>query len=275
MIPCMNDVLHQDMLALAKRLSLAAAEISLKRLGQVRVEIKADDSFVTEADRAIQAMILEEIGRAYAEHAIVAEEDVADPGRHNTRAEARYCWVIDPLDGTRNYVARNPCFGTSIAVLDRGEPVVGVVLEHNTHWMWSATIGGGVFLNDRPTEAGGRADRRDKLIGIPSSKDETVVRVLRDWVGRRGLILRNVGAAAVHLAMVGSGALDAALSSKCKLWDVAAGCLIVREAGGVVTDLAGRNPFPFSSRADPGADMPTLAAHKDLHELLLATVMEE
>jgi myo-inositol-1(or 4)-monophosphatase len=271
----MNDALHHDMLILAKRLALAAAEVSLDHLGQARVESKADRSFVTEADHAIQTMILDELGRAYADHAVVAEEDVADPGRHPAREEARYCWVVDPLDGTRNYVACMPCFGTSIAVLDRGEPVVGVVLEHNTRWMWSATAGGGVFLNDRPIETGGQADRLDKLIGIPSSKSDSVVSVLRDWVGRRGLILRNVGAAAVHLAMVASGALDAALSSRSKLWDVAAGCLMVQEAGGVVTDLAGRNPFPFSSQADPGADMPILAARKDLHELLLSTVVED
>ena len=134
--------LHKEMCTLATRLAERAGEIARARRGAGKTSLKSDASLVTETDHAMQALILDGIAAAFPDHAVVAEEQVADPARHADRMSARYCWVIDPLDGTRNYVSNMPCFATSIAVLDDGVPVVGVVIEHNTRWKFTAVAGG-------------------------------------------------------------------------------------------------------------------------------------
>jgi myo-inositol-1(or 4)-monophosphatase len=270
----MRDVSPAELLTFAKRLAQRAATVSLVGLDRAAVQRKADDSFVTETDHHIQALILDAIAEAYPDHAIAAEEAVSAPHRHADRRNARYWWVVDPLDGTRNYVAQIPCFSTSIAVMDQGRPVVGVVVEHNSGWVWTAIQGGGVRLNGRPVRASETPPETDRIVGFTSSKSGKAVGIMRDWLARRGLINRNMGSTALHLAMVASGALDAALLVKCKLWDMAAGYLMVCEAGAAFTDLTGRDPMPFPADADPGADIPSLAARQDMHATLLASIAE-
>jgi myo-inositol-1(or 4)-monophosphatase len=270
----MNDVTREELLTFAKRLAQQAATVSLVGPDQASAKRKADDSLVTETDHRIQALILNAIAQAYPAHAVAAEETVSAPHRHAGRSNARYWWVVDPLDGTRNYVAQIPCFSTSIAVMDQGRPIVGVVVEHNSGWIWTATQGGGVRLNGRPVRASETPPETDRIVGFTSSKSGPAVGIMRDWLARRGLINRNMGSTALHLAMVASGAFDAALLFKCKLWDMAAGYLMVREAGARITDLTGRDPMPFPADADPGADIPSLAARQDMHASLLASIAE-
>lgn len=270
----MRDVSPAELLTFAKRLAQQAATVSLGGLQQATAQRKADNSLVTETDHHIQALTLNAIAEAYPDHAIAAEEAVSAPRRHADRRSARYWWVVDPLDGTRNYVAQIPCFTTSIAVMDQGWPVVGVVLEHNSGWVWTATQGGGVRLNGRPVRASETPPETDRIVGFTSSKSGAAVGIMRDWLAHRGLINRNMGSTALHLAMVASGALDAALLIKCKLWDMAAGYLMVCEAGAAFTDLTGRDPMPFPADADPGADIPSLAARQDMHASLLTSIAE-
>jgi myo-inositol-1(or 4)-monophosphatase len=271
MIGRMPDADPQDLLSLAKRLADDAARLLLSGESPSDVRLKADDSVVTETDHAIQDHILHAVAQAYPNHAVCAEETVSQPDMHSDRLAARYCWVVDPIDGTRNYASGLPCFGTSIAVLDRGRPVVGVVTEHNLGHVYAAVRGGGATLNGEPVQVTDPTRHGDVLIGIPSSKDELTVRVLQSWVATEGLVLRNLGSTALHLAMVASGALDAAFCKRAKIWDVAAGTLLVTEAGGRITDPVGRELCPFDLNADPNEDIPTLAAAPPLHERLLQT----
>ena len=122
----MEDSPLSGMLNLATELAVAAASISLARFGKAVAQRKADDSVVTDTDYAIQAHIVERIGEAYPGHAILAEETPRRECDHGDPASARYVWVIDPLDATRNYASGLACFATSIAVLDNAAPVVGV-----------------------------------------------------------------------------------------------------------------------------------------------------
>jgi len=272
MIAPMSDAPLQDMLDLAKRLALEAAALALPQAGQAVATRKADDSVVTEVDRTVQAHILSAIADAYPGHAVCAEEAVDRPGAFPLPSQVRYCWVVDPLDGTRNYASGFPCFSTAIAVLDEGRPVIAVVYEHNFGAMYTAIAGRGAALNDKSMGVDETRHDADMLVGIPSSKDRLTVDVLREWVGTRGIICRNTGSTALHLALVASGALAAAFCKRSKIWDVAAGALLVVEAGGRITDVTGSDLERFDLAAEPGVDIPFLAAAPRTHERLLPSI---
>ncbi len=289
MMASMSDAPLQEMLSLAKRLVADASKMVRSRMGRTTVRLKEDNSVVTEADHALQAHILEAIADAYPEHAVRAEETLAAPHAHCDLTKARYCWVVDPLDGTRNFASGIPCFSTSLAVLDRGRPVVGVVLEHNCGLLYAAAAGCGVTrcgIGFQPVESQvtnlSRSDAiirveevpegSDMLVGIPSSKDQLTVNVLRSWVPMPGLIWRNLGSTALHLGLVASGALTAAFCKRAKIWDVAAGVLLVTESGGRITDLSGADLAPFDLTDPPDRDLPFLAAAPKTHQRLLRTI---
>lgn len=270
----MKDSTTREMLALARRLTIHAGDIARSHLGQVRGRRKADASVVTDTDHAIQAHILDAIGRGYPDHAVCAEETIPTPEAHADSGTARYCWVVDPLDGTRNFVSGFPFFATSIAVLDHGRPVVGVVSEHNLKLVYSAVEGGGATLNDRPIRGNDPPKGSDVLLGVPSSKDPLTIGTVCAWVATKGFVLRNVGSTAVHLAMVAAGTLAGAFGKQCKIWDLAAGLLLVTEAGGRITDPDGGDLLPLSLDADPHQDLPFLAAAPNLHRRLLKTLQD-
>ncbi len=268
----MQEALVEDMLNLAVGLAQQAATLSLPRSGRARTGRKSDGSVVTETDHLIQERIIDSVTRRYPEHAFVAEEtsDRAESGPDP--ASSRYCWVIDPLDGTRNFVAGFPCFCTSIAVLERGRPVVAVVFEHNLGQLYTATAGSGATLNSRPIQVREPSSSTDILLGVPSSKDPLTQQVLRAWAGTRGFVLRNVGSTALHLAMVASGVLAGAFCKQCKIWDIAAGALLVAEAGGRFTDPSGADRVTFDLKADSCQDLPYLAAAPVVHGRLLDSI---
>ena len=272
MIGPMEDRATQEMLALARRLTAEGGDIARSYLGQARSRLKADTSLVTDADHAIQAHILEAVAARFPHHAVCAEETVSDPAAHAEPTAARYCWVIDPLDGTRNFVSGFPFFATSIAVLDRGRPVVGVVGEHNLGLVYAAAKGSGATLNDRPIRVNEPPPGSDVLLGIPSSKDRLTIDTVCAWIATKGFVLRNVGSTAVHLAMVAADTLAGAFGKQCKIWDLAAGLLLVTEAGGHITDPVGGDLLPLSLDADPNRDIPFLAAAPKLHGRLLKTL---
>lgn len=256
-----------EMLDLAKRLAHEAADLARSYADRITISRKADESIVTEADQAVEAHILGAIAEAYPDHAVCAEESAAepDPGR----AKSRYCWVIDPIDGTRNYASGFPCYATSIAVLERGHPVIGVVREHTRGDLYVATAGGGATLNEKAVHVRDVASDDDLLIGIPSSKDKLTVTVLRSWVAQRGMVCRNVGSTALHLSMVAAGSLGAAFCKRCKIWDIAGGALLVTEAGGKISDPKGGTWLPFDLTGDPHDDLPYVAGAASTHARLL------
>ena len=270
----MGDSPLSGMLNLATELVVEAGSISLARFGKVVARRKPDDSVVTDTDDAIQARIVERILAAYPDHAILAEETPRRGCDHGDPTSARYVWVVDPLDGTRNYASGLSCFATSVALLDHGHPIVGVVYEHNLRHVYTAVAGQGAFLNGRTIRVDEPPTSHDYLIGISSSKDDLTVRVVRSWVATKGFILRNLGAATVHLGMVASGALLAAYGKQSKIWDVAAGTLLVMEAGGRITDPFGAELLPFALEADPNRDIPFLAGAPTMHGRLLPSIRE-
>jgi len=206
------------------------------RLDQLAVSKKSDHDYVTEADRAAEDAIIATIRKAYPDHGFLAEES----GAHG---KGDYLWIIDPLDGTTNFLHGLPQFAISIALRHRGQLVSGVVYDPLREELFTAEKGGGAFLNDRRMRVSSRRNLEGALIGtgIPFRDQRFVDQylgmlkaLLRDTSG-----IRRPGSAALDFAYVAAGRLDGFWELGLSTWDFAAGALLVREAGGVVSDLSG------------------------------------
>lgn len=262
-----------DILAHIIEWARAGGRIARERFGSATASRKQDRTIVTDADHAVQDQLLEAIVRHYPTHAVVTEETVRHPERHAVLDAAEWCWVIDPIDGTRNYWRGVPCFAVSVGVLHGGAPAAGVVYSVMTDQVFSARLGGGAWCDGARLHVVDRPPTSETLVGAPSGRGEPLPSAVHDWFDR--LTLRNFGATAVHLALVAAGALDAAFCLECKLWDIAAGALLVTEAGGTFTDMEGRARFPITpSQAADRVNTPYLAAGPDLHRHLFESWMQ-
>lgn len=206
----------------------------------VRVERKGSNDFVSDVDRAAEAAIVDIIREAYPHHAILAEEGGAI-------GESDYEWIIDPLDGTTNYLHGLPVFAVSIALAHRGVVTQAVVYDSTRNELFTATRGGGAYLNERRIRVSRRTQMNEALVatGFPYHQyqlPDGYFSLLREAQEKTAGI-RRMGAAALDLAYVAAGRLDAYWELGLKPWDVAAGSLLVQEAGGLVTDFSGDDRF--------------------------------
>lgn len=209
-----------------------AGEVQLKYFRSSHLNIRAkfnDSDIVTEADKASEQVIINNINRTYPQHAILSEE------MGGNAIESDYRWIIDPLDGTTNFSNGLPLFSVSIAVEYRGEVIVGVVYAPYLDEMFHAVKGGGAWLNGKPIAPSGKESLSHSVVttGFPVDKDITTDNNL-DNVSRvlprvRGM--RRLGSAAIDLCYVAAGFLDGYWEMNLHTWDVAAGQLIVQEAG--------------------------------------------
>jgi myo-inositol-1(or 4)-monophosphatase len=260
-----NDL--DQCLEFALGLASAAAHFGAAGFRNAVVRRKPDDSDVTATDLQIQRMVCERIRRRFPEHAIIAEENIDPSQGAPGPAEARYCWVVDPLDGTRNFVRGLSLFCTSIALLEAGRPVVGVVNNHLgacTYWA-GRNLGarcGPRTMRIADTPFGGRT-----IVAFQPDSDGRMFDQADSWLRR--VVLRNVGCTALHLAMVADGNIDGAVAAKCHLWDVAAGVLLAEEAGAKISDLEGQALFPFDLTTDWSRPTPVVAGSPATHAAVL------
>lgn len=208
----------------------------------VRVEKKKANDFVSEVDRAAENAIIETILEAYPKHTILAEESGARP---NDTAE--YEWIIDPLDGTTNFLHGHPHYAISIALAHNGQIQQGVVYDPERNNLFTASRGVGAFMNDRRIRVSKRVHMNECLIatGFPvvdQSMMDTYLSILKDVLAKSAGARRE-GAASLDLCNVACGRVDGFFEFNLKPWDIAAGSLIVQEAGGIVTDLHGENAW--------------------------------
>lgn len=216
-----------------------------KITGHNRVFYKGTIDLVTEADKMSEELILTQIGRRYPDHGILSEESAAK----NEQATAR--WIIDPLDGTTNYAHGFPFFCVSIAFEKDGIMETGVIYDPLRDELFTAEREGGAFLNGRRLRVSTVDELSRSLLatGFPYdirvSKDNNLDYFKAMAVSAQAV--RRPGAAALDLAYLAAGRIDGFWELKLKPWDTAAGCLIVREAGGVISDMAGQawNLFSF------------------------------
>lgn len=233
------------MVNIALRAARRAGRIVLRamdRAGSLRVEEKAKNDFVSEIDRAAEDAIVDTIMRAYPDHGVLGEE------RGAARPDAEYTWIIDPLDGTTNFLAGIPHFCIAIAVRRGAVLEHGVVVDPVHNEEFSATRGAGARMNDvRIRVTNTRAlDRAIVSTGIPYAQLErhleSYTEMLRACRGGCRSV-RSMGAAALDLAYVAAGRTDAFFQVGLQPWDMAAPTVIVREAGGFVADIAGGDRF--------------------------------
>ena len=199
-------------------------------------EAKGRNDFVTEIDRQSEHLITERLGNEFPAIGICAEEA-------GTTGSRESFWVIDPLDGTTNFIHGYPAFAVSIALYEDGETVLGFVYDPLRKELFEAAKGGGAFLNGKKIEVSGAERLEDALLGtgFPFSVHQFIDTYLDTFkelfLGSRGV--RRAGSAALDLSHVAAGRLDGFWELYLKPWDMAAGALIVREAGGKVADFFG------------------------------------
>ena len=231
---------------------------------------KPDLSPVTEVDLLAQQIIVEHIEHEFPEHHIIAEEEITS--EHRARS-CEYCWVVDPLDGTRNFAHGLPVFCVAIALLKAGRPIVAVIHDPNLRNTYTAVRGGGAFLDGRRLATSDCSWAQGPLLGIPTPRRGPLPRAVReDWPRRA--ILRHLGSTCLNLAFTASGALDASFGQEVKLWDIASGALLVTEAGGVVTTPEGEDLFPVDPGAYRAEDLAFLAGGAGLHPKLVESLCD-
>jgi len=214
-----------------------------KNFDPLRIETKGLHDLVSYVDRTSEQRIIAGLREVLPESGFIAEEGTS------TKHGERYNWVIDPLDGTTNFIQGVPVYAVSIGLMEYDELVLGVVYEVGRDECFYAWKDGGAFLNGNPIKVSERNDIHDALLatGFPYndfSKLDEYLELLK-WTMTNARGVRRLGSAATDLAYVACGRFDSFWEYDLKPWDVAAGALIVKEAGGVVTDFSGKNDYIF------------------------------
>ena len=209
-------------------------------LDHLTVTKKSHADYVSEVDRAAERIIIEALREAYPSHAILAEESGA-------QGESEYLWIIDPLDGTTNFLHGFPQYAVSIALQHNGILTQAVIYDPTKNDLFTATRGRGAFLNDKRLRVSKRKDMIESLIGtgFPYTKFEHMdayIEILKDLM-QKSSGLRRPGSAALDLAWTAAGRYDGFFETGLKPWDIAAGCLLITEAGGLVSDLQGSDTY--------------------------------
>ncbi len=257
----MTDALF---LATAVESVLRAGRIQMAHFGTpLKIDKKGAIDLVTEVDLAVERMFRALIAERFPDHVVLAEE----LGGAQVPS-GKYCWIFDPLDGTTNYAHGFPVFATSLALEIDGEVMVGAVYDPTRRELFTATRGGGAYLNGVPMRVSSTDSLIDALLvtGFPYSVHEErddLVSLFSAFLSEAQAV-RRLGSAALDLCYVAAGRMDAYWEQHLKPWDMAAGALMLAEAGGRITALDGQ---PFDVRKQQ-----LLASNGVLHEDLLSVV---
>jgi myo-inositol-1(or 4)-monophosphatase len=250
----MSQALH-PMLNIAIKAARSAGAIINRAsldLDRLQVNTKAPNDFVTEVDHAAEAAIIDTLLAAYPGHGILAEESGTTRGAR----DSDYVWIIDPLDGTTNFIHGLPTYAVSIGLAFRDQVQQAVVYDPARNDLFYASKGRGAFLNDKRLRVSKRTRMADALIGtgFPFRKGDDLSRYLRmfETVMKSCAGLRRPGAAALDLCYVAAGWYDGFFETGLSPWDVAAGSLLVTEAGGLVGNFTGEAEFLYQREVVAG-----------------------
>jgi myo-inositol-1(or 4)-monophosphatase len=269
--PTLSPDREAHYLKAAQQAALLAGSIQMDRYGQTQEIMTKGTSIdlVTAVDRDCDAAIVAALKKACPGDLFLTEETFVE----GQAVDLSHTWVIDPLDGTTNYAHSFPYFAVSIAYFLEGQPVLGVVLDAFKQEMYYALRNRGAFLNDQPIQVSkNRTHALEKALlatGFPYDIADSSVNNIDHFqrVAPRCHGVRRPGAAALDMAYVAAGRLDGFWELKLSLWDIAAGTLIVEEAGGKVTNLEG-GPLPFEQRRIHLVGSNGNGLHEELQALL-------
>ncbi|HOY32432.1 MAG TPA: inositol monophosphatase family protein [Bacteroidales bacterium] len=255
------DKLRNDVCSIA-RTDISFLKSEIKNISRNNIELKSEHDFVTYVDKASEKFLIEELSALFPEAGIIAEEG------HKQQNKNRYNWIIDPLDGTTNYIHGLAPYAVSIALTEYDKEILGVVYEAGLDECFSAHINSNAFLNKEVIKVSGTAALSDSFVatGFPCNDYSK----LREYIELLKAIMfdthgvRRLGSAATDIVYVACGRFDLFYEYSLYSWDVAAGSLIVKQAGGKVTDFSGNNNYLF------GKEIITSNSniHKEFVELL-------
>jgi myo-inositol-1(or 4)-monophosphatase len=253
-------------LATAVDAVMRAGDMMMSRFGgDFRVDKKGEIDLVTEVDLEIERMFRALVGERFPDHAILAEELGG-----SRSVPAGPCWVFDPIDGTTNFAHGMPIFCASVALEVAGEPRVAAVYDPTRKELFTAERGKGALLNGQPLAVSQAATLVDAMLvtGFPydvHNRVDEIVGLFGRFVGQARAV-RRLGSAAIDLCYVAAGRMDGFWESDLKPWDIAGGALLVMEAGGTVTGMAGE---PFTSRGRH-----VLASNGHIHDAMLDVIRQ-
>lgn len=223
-------------------------------IDRVKVTEKGQNDFVTEIDQAAEQAIIEVLKTAYPDHAILAEESGTTGG---SQTDSENVWIIDPIDGTTNFIHGFPQYCVSIALQQRGQITQAVVYDPTRNELFTASKGGGAYLNDKRIRVSRRDKMADALIGtgFPFRDMNTLDEYMEMFriMTQKCAGLRRPGAAALDLAYVAAGRLDGFFEKGLQPWDMAGGSLLITEAGGIVSDFAGESDYLYKNNVIAGS----------------------
>lgn len=240
---------------------------ALDRLDTIHVAEKSHNNFVTEVDEYAEQEIIKVIHESYPDHAILGEES----GKSEKTGSSEYTWIIDPIDGTTNFMHGNPHFCISIGIKYKNRIEHGIIYDPLRQELFTATFGAGAFLNDRRIRASKQKQLDGSLIassfGNKTGKDlSTYLKILAAVIPHAAGTRRS-GSAALDLAYVACGRIDGLWGINLAPWDIAAGAIILQEAGSIITDFDGNNEYLNSGNL--------IAANSNIHKELLKLIREK
>lgn len=251
----------KEFLDTAIKAARLAGRVILDNLGRISkrdISLKLASDFVTFVDRESERAIIGTIKESFPRHLILAEESIKE-----SEGKA-YRWIIDPLDGTTNYIHGYPVFSISIALEYKGEIILGVIFDPSRNDLFFSEKRAGAFLNGRPIKVSKINDIKEGLIttGFPFRKKEIIDQYLKLFKNLFLKVsdLRRAGSAALDLAYLACGRCDGFFEIGLNPWDTAAGSLLIKEAGGVVTDFGGGTDYIWTGNIVAGNP----AVHKEI-----------
>ncbi len=251
-----NEFIHT-----AVRAAKHAGQFILENLGKISkkdIALKQASDFVTFVDKESEQIIIHTIKEDFPHHSFLAEESIKETGR------GEYCWIIDPLDGTTNYIHQYPVFSVSLALEYKKEIILGVTLDIVKNELFTAEKGRGAFLNEKPIRVSEGTTLKDSLIttGFPFRRKELIDAYLNLFknVFNKVSDLRRAGSAALDLAYLACGRCEGFFEIGLSPWDIAAGAILIKEAGGVITDFGGGPDYLLAGNIVAG----TPAIHKEI-----------
>lgn len=242
----MNQTALEDLCKKANLLIRQTGAFIAEELGKVSegaIETKSLNSLVSYVDKTAEEQLVSGLGQLLPEATFLTEEETVK------QEEGHFRWIIDPLDGTTNFLHQLPFFSISVALQEKGETIIGIVYEVNRQECFYAWKEGGAYLNGKPIRTRNVSDFSESLIatGFPYydySRQEAFLRILAYFMkNTRGI--RRFGSAALDLAYVACGRFDLFFEYSLNAWDVAAGAFLVQEAGGKVSDFSGGTNYLF------------------------------
>lgn len=239
--------MHEQYLQFAKKLALKGGAILKENFGKLKqnqVQNKGDHDIVTKADHQIESLYRHEIQKKFPTHGIIGEEGTS------INPENEWIWILDPLDGTKNYSIDNPFFCTTITLLRNKSPEIAVIYEPITNHLSYASKGNGAYLNENKIQVSQISEMKKSRLLYCHASDEKSIKEAEHYVCQlkiKSLDTSRLRSAGAEMALIAKGKSEAYLMNKLPLWDLAAGALIVTEAGGIATDLSGKKWKPGDS----------------------------